>query len=173
MPLARLALAFALSLVLTASPAGAAGQQHGYERAVLAYDNGRYGEALREFRQLAEGGHAGAEFMLGAMHFQGRGAKRDDKAAAIWFRKAANKGDANAQLAFGSLHIRGLGVAQDFIKAYAWLTLAAEWGSGNVPQQAQSLREGAARLMQPAQIERARKAAAGFKPGRSGLPYTP
>jgi TPR repeat protein len=159
--------------LIWAAPALSAPQQDAYERAVLAYDNGRYAEALKEFHQLAERGHTGAEFMLGAMHFQGRGIRRDEKAAAIWFRKAADKGDANAQLAFGSLHIRGLGVPQDLVKAYAWLTLASERGTGHVLERAKALREEAARLMRPEEIERARKAAADFKPGRSGLSYTP
>ncbi|MBM3489908.1 MAG: sel1 repeat family protein [Alphaproteobacteria bacterium] len=169
----RTALTVVLAGILWATPAVTAPRQDAYERAVLAFDNGRYAEALKEFRQLAERGHAGAEFMLGAMHFQGRGVKRDDKAAAIWFRKAADKGDTNAQLAFGSLHIRGLGVPQDLVKAYVWLTLASERGSGNVPERAKALREEAARLMRPDEIEQARRTAADFKPARSSLRYTP
>lgn len=164
----RLALALLLAasplVVLAAEPARA-----DYDEAVLAYDQGRFDEALDEFQALADRGDPGAEFMLGAMHFYGKGVRRDDAAAAIWFHKAAVKGDAKAQLAFGSLHIRGLGVRQDLVKAYMWLTVSADRGVPGLRQQAVALREEASRLMQPAEIERARRMASAWRPQRSGL----
>ena len=159
----RLALALSLA-ALVATPAWA-----GYDQAVLAYDQGRFGEAFAEFRQLADRGDRAAEFMLGAMHFYGKGVPRDDAAAAIWFHKAALKGDANAQLAFGSLHIRGLGVRQDLVKAYMWLSVSADRGAPGLQQQAAALREEAARLMRSEEVERARRLAAAWRPQRSGL----
>ena len=83
----RLPLAVAVCL-LAASPAAA-----DYETGVLAYDQGRFDEANKAFRALAESGHAGAEFMLGAIYFYGKGVPRDDALAAIWFHKAAIKGN--------------------------------------------------------------------------------
>ena len=159
----------ALPLLLPAFVALAAPAWAGYEQAVLAYDQGRFQEAFVEFQQLADRGDPGAEFMLGAMHFYGKGVPRDDAAAAIWFHKAALKGDPNAQLAFGSLHIRGLGVRQDLVKAYMWLTVSADHGVPGLQQQAAALREEASRLMQPDEVERARRLAAGWRPQRSGL----
>jgi TPR repeat protein len=159
----RAALALLLS-VLAAAPAWA-----GYEKAVLAYDQGRFREAFAEFQELADRGDRGAEFMLGAMHFYGKGVRRDDAAAAIWFHKAALKGDPKAQLAFGSLHIRGLGVRQDLVKAYMWLTVSADHGVPGLQQQAVTLREEASRLMRPDEVERARRLAADWRPQRSGL----
>lgn len=157
-------LALILILLAAAQPARA-----GYEQAVLAYDQGRFPEALGSFQQLAERGDSGAEFMLGAMYFYGKGVRRDDGAAAIWFYKAALKGNPNAQLAFGSLHIRGLGVRQDLVKAYMWLTVSADHGVPGLQQQATALRDEAARLMRSDEVERARRLAAGWRPQRSGL----
>ena len=153
----RLALVFSI-LCLSAMPARA-----DFARAVLDYDGGRFDRARGEFRLLAERGHPGAEFMLGAMYFYGKGVRRDDQIAAVWFHKSAIKGNASGQLAFGSLHIRGLGVRQDLVKAYAWLTVASNHGIAGLQQQAVALRDEAAHLMRPDEIADARRWAAGFK----------
>lgn len=140
-----------------------------YQDGVRAYETGRYDEAIAAFRPLSERGDPDAEFMLGVLYFYGRGVVRDDSLAAIWFYKAARKGNPSAQLAFGSLHIRGTGVQQDLVKAYLWLTLAAESGIPALAAQAIILRDDAARLMTPEEIERGRKRAAAFKPVKAGL----
>ena len=163
--------ALALSLVVFLALASQA--RAGYEDAVIHYDFGRFQQALSTFMTLAERGHAGAEFMLGAMYFYGKGVARNDALAAIWFHKAAIKGNASAQLAFGSLHIRGLGVRQDLVKAYLWLTVSADHGIPGLQQQALALRDEAARLMRPAEVARAQQRAADWKPTRAGLITTP
>ena len=140
-----------------------------FTTAVVAYDKGSFGRARDEFMQLAERGHPGAEFMLGAMYFYGKGVQRNDAIAAIWFHKAAIKGDPSGQLAFGSLHIRGLGVRQDLVKAYGWLTVAANHVIPGLQQQAISLRDEAERLMQPDEIADARRWASNFKAEKAGL----
>ena len=101
MPAKYIALLCA-TLALLASPAWA-----GYEEGVMAYESGNYRVAYEEFSALSAGGHAGAEFMLGAMYFYGKGKPRDNALAAAWFHKSANKGNVAAQLAYGSLHTRG------------------------------------------------------------------
>ncbi len=140
-----------------------------FTNAVVAYDQGSFNPARREFLDLAQHGHAGAEFMLGAMYFYGKGVQRNDAIAAIWFHKAAIKGNPSGQLAFGSLHIRGLGVRQDLVKAYGWLTVAANHAIPGLQQQAISLRDEAARLMEPSEISDAQRWASGFKARASGL----
>lgn len=159
----RLLLAVSVCL-LAASPAAA-----DYETGVLAYDQGRFDEANKAFRTLAEKGHAGAEFMLGAIYFYGKGVVRDDALAAIWFHKAAIKGNPHAQLAFGSLHVRGIGVRQDLIEAYKWLTVAANSGQPALSQQALLLRGEAAALMRPDEIQEAQRRATNWEPIRAGL----
>ena len=140
-----------------------------FNGAIMAYDHGKFDPARTEFLNLAHRGHAGAEFMLGAMYFYGKGVQRNDAIAAIWFHKAAIKGDASGQLAFGSLHIRGLGVRQNLVKAYSWLTVAANHGIPGLQQQAIALRDEAARLMKPDEIADAQRWASSFKAKAAGL----
>jgi len=159
----RLAIAV-LFLSLLAAPARA-----DYGAGIAAYEAGRYEEALRELLPLSEQGDANAEFMLGVMYYYGRGVVRDDGLAAVWFFKSARKGNPSGQLAFGSLYIRGTGVRRDLAQAFIWLTLAAESGVPGLQQQALFLRDVAARLMAPDEVESARHLAAGFRPARAGL----
>ena len=161
----RLALALLLIVGLSAQ----AGPT--YERAVVAYDKGDFTEALAAFSALAERGHPGAEFMLGAMYFYGKGVPKNDKFAAIWFQKSAVKGNPNGQLAFGSLYIRGVGVQQDLTRAYAWLTIAADADVTGLRQQAMNLRHEAAQLMRPNEIARARQIASDYEPRSAGLTF--
>jgi len=143
--------------------------QVGYSQGVAAYENSRFDKALVEFRPLVEKGHAGAEFMVGVMYFQGRGVVKNPKIAAIWFHKAAIKGHAGAQLAFGSIHIRGVGVYQDLIQAYKWLTLAADSKVPGLQQQAVTLRGDAEKLMSPEEVGVAVAAAQNFSAVSAGL----
>ena len=161
-------IALTLLLVAFAMPARA-----DYDSAVLAYDGGRYEEAIREFRRLSATGHPGAQFMLGAMHFHGRGVVRNDAIAAVWFHKAARQGHPGSQLAFGSIHIRGIGVRQNLSKAYRWLTLAAQSSVATLHQQAVMIRDEAARLMTAAEIHEARVMAEGWSPVSAGYVRRP
>ena len=145
--------------------------QADFKDAVVAYDNGSYKKALNEFSQLAEGSHSGAEFMLGAMYFYGKGVKPNHKMAAIWFYKSASKGNPNAQLAIGSLHIRGIGVRQNLIDAYSWLTITINSNVPGLRKQATKLRESTRRLMGIDEIEEAEGIADSFTSKKSGLTY--
>jgi hypothetical protein len=160
----KAALVAALLLGLATAPARA-----DYRAGALAYEAGRYEEALAEFMPLTAAGDPAAEFMVGVMYFYGKGVRRDDGLAAIWFYKAARKGNANAQLAFGSMHIRGAGVRRDLVTAYMWLTLAVESGVAGLRQQAAILRADAGRLMTRRERARARALADDFEPGRAGI----
>ena len=140
-----------------------------YDLAVLAYESGRYDIAREEFGLLSERGDPGAEFMLGAMYFQGKGVPQSDAFAAIWFHKAAIQGHPGAQLAYGSIHIRGVGVTQDLNRAYMWLSLAADSNVPGLRQQAILLRQDAARLMSPEQITGSANRADTWEPTPAGL----
>jgi len=157
-------LALALA-ILAAGPARAAD----YDAGIAAYDRGDFARALAEFKPLTERGHPGAEFMLGAMYFYGKGVPADPGVAAVWFAKAARQGFASAQLAFGSLHIRGLGVRQDLVKANMWLTLAANSDIPGLAQQAVTLRDESARLMSQQERDLARQQANDWRPIRAGF----
>jgi TPR repeat protein len=53
-------------------------------------------EAVRWYRAAAEQRHAGAQFNLGAMHYNGKGMVVDYAAAAKWWKLAASQGHEEA-----------------------------------------------------------------------------
>ena len=84
-----------IALLLLTLVAPAWGQD--LEKAVAAHNRGDYATALREFRRLAEQGHALAQVTLGEMHRKGQGVPKDDTEAVKWYLKAAEQGDVTAQ----------------------------------------------------------------------------
>ncbi len=60
---------------------------------VEAWGRGDYDTALREFRLLAEQGHAQAQLNLGILYSQGRGVPKDSVQAYAWYTLAAGQGD--------------------------------------------------------------------------------
>ncbi len=73
-------------------------EETGFEVGVEAWGRGDYHRALREFRLLAEQGHAQAQLNLGVMYAEGQGVPQDDQEAAEWLRLAPEPGDAAAQV---------------------------------------------------------------------------
>ena len=59
------------------------------KKGVIAYISGDYAAALKEFRPLAEQGHAMAQTGLGVMYDHGKGVTQDYKMAVKWYRLAA------------------------------------------------------------------------------------
>ncbi len=114
---------FALALVLAAPVAA-----QDFEAGLEAAQRGDYAAALREWRPLAEQGHATAQYNLGSMYFEGWGVKENDAEAVKWYRKAAEQGHVNAELKLGDMYRQGVGVPQDFAKAAKWYRKAAEQG---------------------------------------------
>lgn len=125
-----------VACLLLLAPLPAAAQD--FPEALARHAAGDYGAAYAAMRELADSGHAGAETMLGVMHYHGQGVEADAALAAAWFVKGAMKGNANAQLALGALYIRGQGVARDLGEAYGWLLLAAREG-GETAREAERL----------------------------------
>ena len=99
-----------------------------FDEGSQAYDRDDYATALREWRPLAEQGHAGAQKNLGIMYRQGRGVPRDYATALKWYRKAAEGGNAKAQFSLGLMYYEALGVPQDYAEAAKWYRKAAEQG---------------------------------------------
>jgi TPR repeat protein len=62
-----------------------------------AYDKRNYAVALREWRALAEQGHAEAQRKLGDMYHDAKGVPADDAQALRWYRLAAGQGDLKAR----------------------------------------------------------------------------
>ena len=82
----RLALIAALVAGL-AAPAWA-----DFDDGWAAYERGDNATALREWRPLAEQGHAAAQYNLGLMYDNGEGVAQDDGKAVKWYRLAAEQG---------------------------------------------------------------------------------
>src|ERR1700722_15112914 len=112
-------LAFCFASSVTAGP---------YEDASAALRRGDYATALRQFRSLADQGHAVAQYDLAWMYAFGDGVQQSDIEAAKWFLLAAKRGYALAQLHLGVAYNDGRGVAQNFAEAAKWYRLAAEQG---------------------------------------------
>ena len=124
-------LLMTLLIVVLLVQAHAADFQAGWE----AYDRGDYATALREWRSLAEQGHARAQFYLGRMYERGQAVPKDDTEAVKWFRLAAQglrslaeQGHAEAQNELGLMYYSGRVVPQDDAEAAKWFRLAAEQG---------------------------------------------
>ncbi len=81
------ALALMLSLPVAAQD---------FEKGREAYQRDDYATALREWRPLAEQGHADAQYLVGIMYALGQGAPQDYVKAHMWFNLAAAQGDKEA-----------------------------------------------------------------------------
>ena len=103
-----------------------------FEKGEKAYERGKYKAALRQFRALAEEGHAGAQFYLGVMYADGEGILEDDDQAVFWYRKAAEQGVAEAQFNLGFMYANGRGVGrgvlENDVQAASWFRKSAEQG---------------------------------------------
>ena len=86
-----------LLFLLTLTTVIAADLQKGLDAAI----KGDFQMAQKEWRPLAEQGHASAQFYLGMMYDNGDGMAEDDSQAVYWYRKAADQGNAWAQVYLG------------------------------------------------------------------------
>jgi TPR repeat protein len=122
MPL-KFAVALALAVLLLP-----AGLHASFEEGVAAWERGEFTKAFRELKDLAEQGHAAAQYNVGVMYTRGEGTRRDPEEAAFWYRKAAVQGNAAAQNNLGVLYNRGEGVSRDLEEAVFWYRWAADQG---------------------------------------------
>ena len=98
----------AVSLLLQFAHVGSA--EAGFDEGAAAYKSGDYAAALREWRALAEQGHAPAQLELGGLYFMGKGVPQDYAEAVKWYRKAAEQGNILAQDMLGLMYKKGKGV---------------------------------------------------------------
>ncbi len=116
-------LATVFVCLLLATPAWA-----GFDEGLAAVKRGDYTTALREWRPLAEQGHAEAQFNLGVMYYIGEGLPQDYAEAVRWYRKAAEQGFADAQYFLGQMYETSQGVPQNYAQAHKWYNIAAAQG---------------------------------------------
>ncbi len=100
----------------------------GFDEGVLAYEQGNYADAVREFTVTARFGDTSAQYNLGIMYARGEGVKQDYAGAFYWFLKAARHGDSEAQFHIGDMYENGLGVQQNYTEAVKWYRRTAEQG---------------------------------------------
>ena len=105
---------------------------HPTRKGLDAYQRGDYAEAEREWRALAERGHAEAQTRLGYMYFYGDDVVPVNRAEAVrLWRLAAEQGYVQAQMALGHRAKRGQILPRDGHEAARWYRLAAEQGHVN------------------------------------------
>ena len=93
-----------------------------------AYEFGDYSTAHSIWLRLAKQGNAKSQASLAYLYREGRGVRRDSKAAAHWYYRAAVQGDPTAQSFLCDMHLRGDGVARDLELALMWCELSIEGG---------------------------------------------
>ena len=79
-----------------------------FQKGWNAFNSDDYRTALQEWEPLAEAGNAKAQFLLGAMYYDGQGVLRDYTKAAYWYKLAAEQGVALAEHALGAMFEKGL-----------------------------------------------------------------
>ena len=80
-------------------------------------------------RDAVAAGLPNAQYELAMRLFEGRGAPKDQAAAAGWFERAASLGLAPAQYRLGSMYEKGIGVTRDPAVAKRWYLTAAQAGN--------------------------------------------
>ena len=111
-----------------AVPAAAVAESDRFSLGWQAYDEGRFTEACRIWRVLADEGMVGAQVNLGVMYDSGSGVSKDPAAAVKWYRAAAIQGDRGAQFNLGLMYAAGSGVPQDLKQAADWQLKASVQG---------------------------------------------
>ena len=76
--------------------------------------------------ELAEQGHAQAQFKLGRYYDKGEGVPQNYEKAIIWYTKAAEQGYVKALYNLGQSYRQGKRVPQNYEKTAEWITRAAE-----------------------------------------------
>ena len=126
-----------------------------FDAGMAAFERGDYATAVREWRPLAEQGHAEAQNYLGWLYRWGLGVPRDEAEAVRWYREAAQQGVAEYMTSLAGMYVAGWGVPSDYVKAYMWYDLAAAMGD----EDASDLRDRLSTEMSSADIAKARRLA--------------
>jgi len=92
---------------------------------------GNYSSALLELNPLAREGIADAQALLGYMHLQGMGTRRDNETAFFWLNKSAEQGVVESYTLLGFMHLDGTaGAGKNGKEAEKWFLKASLRGLG-------------------------------------------
>ena len=94
----------------------------------VAYSNGDFKSAAKQWRPLAEKGDAKSQTNLGILYFNGLGVLKHYKQAVRLLKLAGNQGEAEAQFILGKIYVEGDGVSKSFKNAKYWVDLAFKNG---------------------------------------------
>jgi len=120
----RISIFTIAALVMLTRPLFAAPLDDG----VAALEAGRYDDALRVLRPLAEAGNIEAQLNMGALYDLGGGVPKDRAQAAAWYRRAAEGGQAQGAVNLAVMYEGGSGVPQSLAESARWFRRAAELG---------------------------------------------
>ena len=101
-----------------------------YSSAIEAFAKGDYTSAFGQLRDLANDGHAHAQYKLAEMYANGYGMGEDDRVALHWYRQAAEQGVIEAQYQLALMYFLGRTVRQDHAEAAYWYRQLADDGHG-------------------------------------------
>lgn len=99
-----------------------------FESGMRAADSEDYRAAQRIWEDLADNGHAEAQFRLAELYHQGLGTPADIEQAIHWYTRAAQQEHVDAQNSLGIIFADGDGVETDVATALKWYRLAARQG---------------------------------------------
>ena len=115
----------------------------------------------------ADQGHAEAQYYLAEAYAAGTNVTKNEQVALMWYGKSAERGYARAQYSLGMYYSKGRAVRRDDVQAYVWLELATtglDMEDGADRDAAIRERSAVAARLTPAQLQRARKLVADFRP---------
>ncbi|HTS94315.1 MAG TPA: TIR domain-containing protein [Stellaceae bacterium] len=112
----------------TPNPSPSIAPAEANRRGEQAEDQKNYPEAVRLYKQAAEGGNARAQNNLGYLYSHGLGVDLDYNESMRWYRMAADQGDPLGQTNVGVLYQNGWSVNQDYSEALRWYRKAADQG---------------------------------------------
>jgi len=84
--------------------------------------------SLADLYRRAEAGNSQAMFELGWDYADGKGVRKDETSAVVWYRKAADAGEVNAMNNLALMYMNGTGVSRDNEQALSWFRKASSAG---------------------------------------------
>lgn len=98
------------------------------QNGLVAYQNGNYAEAYKQFHIAAMWNDPVAKFNLGTMYLNGVFIQKDYKKAFSEFKKSGSLGYAPAMTMTGVAYREGVGVKTNLLESAVWFEKAAEKG---------------------------------------------
>ena len=88
-----------------------------YQQSQVCFDKEQYQQGLSLLRQAAQANHVSAQYLMGKIYLDGRGAEANPILAAEWFSKAAAQEHYFAILELAKMYEKGIGVEKDLERA--------------------------------------------------------